>query len=712
MPTDATRDALLMNTIRTLSMDAVQKANSGHPGTPMALAPLSYTLYKDLMRHNPANPEWANRDRFILSAGHASMLLYSTLHVCGYDIGLEDIKNFRQLHSKCAGHPEYGLAPGIETTTGPLGQGVANSVGMAIAEKWLEEYFNRPGYKVVDYRVYAIAGDGCMMEGVSSEAASLAAHLGLDNLIWIYDSNRITIEGSTSLAFTEDVSARFKAYGWEVQHLSDANDTAAFSSAVGKAWDTKGRPSLIIVDSHIAWGAPNKQDHQSAHGEPLGDEEIKATKRNYGWDPEKTFYVPPEAEEFARNLKAKAADVENDWNLMFKKYSMEYPELAESFDLMMKRKLPKNWERTLPVFPADAKGMATRESNGKVLNAVAATVPWLLGGAADLAPSTKTLIKDAEHFQRGKYNGRNFHFGVRENAMGSIVNGMTLSKLRPYGSGFLIFSDYMRPTFRLAALMQQPAIFIFTHDSIGVGEDGPTHQPIEQIASLRAIPNLEVIRPGDANEVVAAWKYVMSLKDKPAALILTRQALPTLDRKKYASADGLLRGGYILADCKGLPEIILIATGSEVQLAVDAYERLSKEGIKCRVVSLPCWSQFERQGDAYWEKVLPSEVRCRVAIEAASSFGWRRYTGIDADSGLVAQREFGESAPLKALIQEFGFTVDRVVEVAKKTLKKFKSATPAAKSRKKSKPKAKKTTKKKAIKKIRVRSKTSKQKRR
>ncbi len=662
---------LHINTIRTLSMDAVQKANSGHPGTPMALAPIAYLLYGKVMRHNPTNPHWPNRDRFILSAGHASMLLYSTLHLCGYQLSLEDIKNFRQLHSKCAGHPEYGLAPGVETTTGPLGQGVANSVGFAIAQKWLAQYFNRPGFDVVDYRTYVIAGDGCMMEGISSEAASTAAHLGLDNLVWIYDNNRITIEGSTSLAFTEDVGARFRAYGWDVQHVTDANDLSALSSALAHAQQTKGRPSFIIVDSHIAYGAPHKQDTHAAHGEPLGEEEIRATKINYGWDPDKKFHVPEEIAAFRQSVMEKGQAAEKAWAIRFAEYAKQFPDLAKQFDSLQKRELPSGWDKNLPVFDADSKGLATRESNGKVLNAVAAGVPWLIGGAADLAPSTKTLIKNGGDFQKGSYNGRNMHYGVREHAMGAIVNGMTLSGLRAYGSGFLIFSDYMRPTFRLASLMQQPSIFIFTHDSIGVGEDGPTHQPVEQIASLRAIPNLEVIRPADANEVRVAWQYVMNLKDKPAALILTRQAVPTLDRKRFASAGGLLRGGYVLADCKGTPEVILMATGSEVQFAIGAYEKLTKSGVRARVVSLPCWSLFERQGKAYWEKVIPSAVRARVVVEAASSFGWRRYTGIDADSVIVAQREFGESAPLQALLEEFGYSTDRVVRAAKEALKKI-----------------------------------------
>ncbi|KAB2880431.1 transketolase [bacterium] len=690
-------EMLCINTIRTLSMDAVQQANSGHPGTPMGMAPVTFTLYDKFMRHNPANPNWPNRDRFILSAGHASMLLYSSLHINGYDIGLEDMKNFRQLHSKCAGHPEYGLAPGIETTTGPLGQGVANSVGFAIAQKWLAKYFNRPNFDLINYKIFSLAGDGCMMEGVSGEAASLAGHLGLNNLIWIYDNNRITIEGATSLAFTEDVGARFAAYHWNVLRVSDANDLNALSNALQSAVNEPSRPTMIIVDSHIAYGAPKKQDTHSAHGEPLGEEEIKATKKNYGWDPEKKFFVPDEVIKYAQDAVSKGKQVEEEWNQKFTEYSRTFPQLAKEFQLIQSRGLPEGWDSDLPEFPADSKGLAGRDASGKVLNAIAAKVPWLLGGAADLAPSTKTLITDGGHFQKDNYGGRNFHFGVREHAMGSIVNGMTLSKLRPYGAGFLIFSDYMRATFRLGALMEQNPIFIFTHDSIGVGEDGPTHQPIEQIPSLRAIPNLEVIRPADANEVTHAWKYVMGVKNRPSALILTRQALPTYDRKVFGSAAGLQRGGYILLDCQGMPDVILIGTGSEVQLCVGAYEKLTKEGINCRVVSLPCWSLFERQGKAYWEKVLPSSVRCRIAVEAASSFGWRRYTGIDADGGIVAMRDFGESAPLKALLQEFGFTVEAVVKLAKARLKHFQKGKPKAKKTITTKSAKKKT--KKAIKK-------------
>lgn len=659
-----------INTIRTLSMDAVQQANSGHPGTAMAMAPVTLTLFHDHLTFNPKNPNWPNRDRFILSAGHASMLLYSTLFVHGYDVTLEDMKSFRQLHSRCAGHPEYGLLPGVETTTGPLGQGAANSVGFAMAEKWLASYFNRPGHAIVDYKVVVLAGDGCMMEGLSGEAASLAGHLGLDNLVWIYDSNRITIEGSTDLAFTEDVGARFEAYHWNVLRVSDANDTAQVSKAIASAIGEKGRPTLIIIESHIAFGAPTKQDTAAAHGEPLGEDEIRAAKKNYGWDPDKKFHIPDEIRRYQETMISRGADAEKSWTTQFEAYRKAFPELASQFQSLHARTLPDGWEKSLPSFPADAKGVAGREASAKVLNVVAAAVPWFMGGAADLAPSTKTLISGADHFQKGHYGGRNFHFGVREHAMGAIVNGMTLSNLRAYGSGFLIFSDYMRPTFRLAALMEQPSIFIFTHDSIGVGEDGPTHQPIEHLASLRAIPHLDVVRPADANEVAFAWRHIMSLKDRPALLILTRQALPTFDRTKYAPADGVLRGGYVFSDCHGSPDIILIGTGSELQLCVAASDRLTAEGIQCRVVSLPCWSLFERQDAAYREEVLPSGVRCRLAVEAGSSFGWRHYAGIESDGTVLAQSRFGASAPIKALMTEFGFTTESVIEEARKTLAK------------------------------------------
>ncbi len=656
-------DELCINTIRTLSMDGVQKANSGHPGTPMALAPVAYTLFNKYLHFNPKNPHWPNRDRFVLSAGHASMLLYSTLHICGYDLPLEELKNFRQWDSKTPGHPEYHLTPGVETTTGPLGQGVANSVGMAIAQRWLASHFNRPGHEIVDYKIVAVAGDGCMMEGVSSEAASLAGHLGLSNVIWIYDNNHITIEGNTALAFTEDVGARFTAYHWNVLRVSDANDVELLSRALDLATKEKERPTLIIVDSHIAWGAPTKQDTSGAHGEPLGDEEIKLTKRRYGWPEDEKFLVPDRVADFTNMCATRGKELEDAWNAKFAAYAEAYPELANEWNLMHAGKLPEGWDKDLPEFPADPKGLASRESSSKVLAAVAKAVPWFIGGSADLTPSTKTRIPDGGDFQKGNYGGRNLHFGVREHAMGSILNGMALSKVHPYGSGFLIFSDYSRPTMRLSALMELPVTYIFTHDSIGVGEDGPTHQPIEQLASIRAIPYIVVLRPADANEVTESWRYIMEQHNRPVALILSRQALPTYDRSKYGSAKGLHKGAYVLADCEGTPQVILIGTGSEVQWCMGAYEKLTAEGVKVRVVSMPSWELFEEQSDEYREQVLPSSCRARVAVEAGTSIGWRRYVGFEG--AVIARREFGASAPLKELLKHFGFTVDEVVKQAK-----------------------------------------------
>ncbi len=670
MSTKSNLDNLCINTIRTLAMDAVQTANSGHPGTPMALAPVAFVLWDRFMHHNPANPDWPNRDRFVLSAGHASMLLYGMLHITGYELSLDDIKDFRQLHSKTAGHPEYGLAPGVETTTGPLGQGLANSVGMAIAQKWLSEHFNRPGHEIFNYHIFAICGDGDMMEGLSSEAASLAGHLGLTNLIWIYDNNHITIEGKTALAFSEDVAARFLAYNWHVQRVADANDLERLEQAIQIARDETQQPSLIVVDSHIAYGAPNKQDTHGAHGEPLGEEEIRAAKKNYGWDPDKKFFVPDEVKAYRDEVVAKGKRLEAEWRQKLAAYGTAHSELEQQWQLMEKRELPAEWEKNLPTFPADAKGLASRESNSKVLNALAERVPWLMGGSADLAPSTKTLIKGARSFQKNQYDGRNFHFGIREHAMAAILNGMSLSKLRPYGATFLVFSDYLRPALRLSALMEQPAIYIFTHDSIGVGEDGPTHQPIEHIGSLRAIPNIDVIRPADANEVTVMWKHILRLKDRPAALILTRQAIPTFDRTKYASAEGALRGAYILAGSQGTPHVLLMSTGSEVQLCLGAYEELQKEGIQARVISMPCWELFQRQEPSYWEEIMPRTVRARVAVEAGSTFGWRRYTGRHDEGGIVGMRDFGASAPIKALLAEFGLTVAGVVKEVKETLER------------------------------------------
>jgi len=665
-------DQLCINTIRTLSMDAVQAANSGHPGTPMALAPVAYSVYDRFMKFNPLNPNWINRDKFILSAGHASMLLYSTLHITGYDVSLDDIKTFRQLHSKCAGHPEYGHTPGVETTTGPLGQGVATSVGFAIAQKWLAAYFNKPNYNLIDYEIFALAGDGCMMEGISGEAASLAGHLGLDNLIWLYDNNHITIEGNTSLAFSEDVAARFKAYGWDVQHVSDANDLEMLSRAIQDAKKEKGRPSLIIVDSHIAYGAPNKQDTHGAHGAPLGEDEIKAAKKFYGWDPEKKFFVPDEVKEYSKQIIERGKKQNEEWDQLFAKYEKEYPELAAQLKLIRNRELPDNWGSSIPKFESGTK-VSGRAASGRVLNAIADNLPFMIGGSADLYPSTLTNIKSAQSFEKENYSGRNLHFGIREHAMGSIINGISLSGLKTYGSTFLVFSDYCRSSIRLSALMNLSVTYIFTHDSIGVGEDGPTHQPIEHIASLRAIPNLEVIRPADANEVAVMWKYIMKSKNTPTALILSRQDLPVFDRTKYSSAEGALKGGYVLADNDGTPDVILIATGSEVQLAVDAFEELKKEGIKARVVSMPNWNLYERQTPEYWESVLPNKVKARVAIEAGSTLGWRRFVGLHGDGEVLGMRTFGASGKLNNLLEEFGLTVEYVVKAAKKVINKNKN---------------------------------------
>ena len=676
-------DQISINTIRTLSMDAVQQANSGHPGTPMALAPVAYCLWQRLLRFDPEHPIWPNRDRFVLSNGHASMLLYSLLHLTGVktvnpnyetlgelSIKLDDIKRFRQLDSKCPGHPEYRLISGVETTTGPLGQGVSNSVGMAIAERWQAEYFNRPEYQLFDYNVYAICGDGDMMEGVSSEAASLAGHLKLSNICWIYDNNRITIEGTTEWAFTEDVATRFIGYGWNVTRVGDANDLDMLMRAFNVFQNSHDRPTLIIVDSHIAFGAPNKQDTKEAHGEPLGEDEIRLAKRNYGWPEDAKFLVPDGVREnFANGIGKRGRDLRTDWEAMFERYKRYFPELADHLQSMQRRELPKGWDKGLPVFPADPKGLASRDSSAKVLNALAQNVPWLIGGAADLAPSTKTRLTfdGAGDFEAGHYNGRNFHFGIREHAMCSILNGLSLSKVRAFGSGFLIFSDYSRPPMRLAAIMEIPVIYVFTHDSIGVGEDGPTHQPVEQLASLRALPGFIVLRPADANEVTEAWRVIMQLKHEPAALILSRQALPTIDRAKYASAAGLAKGAYVLADAPGgKPELILLATGSEVSLCLSVYEQLTAEGRKVRVVSMPSWEIFEKQNAEYRESVLPSAVTTRISVEQASTFGWTRYVGQAGKN--IGMKAFGASAPLKELQKKFGFTPDAVMAAARELL--------------------------------------------
>lgn len=672
-------EQLSINTIRTLAMDAVQAAKSGHPGAPMALAPVAYCLWNQFLRFDPNDPTWPNRDRFVLSAGHASMLLYALLHVSQVKavnddgatdepaVSLDEIKRFRQLESKCPGHPEYHLTAGVETTTGPLGQGAANSVGMAMAQRWMAQYFNRPGLTLIDYDVFAFCGDGCLMEGVSGEAASLAGHLKLSNLCWVYDNNRITIEGNTSLAFSEEVGARFQAYGWKVTQVKDANDVPALAQAfTAFKRETEG-PSLIIVDSHIAFGAPNKQDTHGAHGEPLGEEEIRLTKKNYGWPEEATFLVPEDVlTHFQAGIGARGKAERHAWLTVFRTYQERYPELAEQLSQMERRQLPENWDRGLPEFPADPKGMATRESSGKVLNAVAKEVPWLMGGSADLAPSTKTRLTfdGAGDFQAGTEGGRNLHFGVREHAMGAMLSGMALSKVRPYGSGFLIFSDYGRPAIRLAALMGIPVIYVFTHDSIGVGEDGPTHQPIEQVASLRAIPGLITIRPGDANEVVEAWRVIMQLQRQPVVLALTRQAVPTLDRTQYASAGGLAKGAYVLADASdGNPDVLLLTSGSEVSLCVEAYERLKGEGVKARVVSMPSWELFEQQSQAYRDSVIPPAVTARVSVEQATTFGWSQYVGLKGSR--IGMHAYGASAPAKDVLKHFGFTVERVVAAVK-----------------------------------------------
>ncbi len=676
-------DQLCINTIRTLSMDAVQKANSGHPGTAMAMAPVVYTIWQNYLRFDPSDPIWPDRDRFVLSIGHASMLIYSILHLTkvtsvdpNYErlgtpsVSLKDIENFRQLDSKCPGHPEYHWTSGIETTTGPLGQGVATSVGMAISQRWMASHFNRPGFDLITGDVYALCGDGCMMEGVSSEAASLAGHLRLGNLCWIYDNNHITIEGNTSWAFSDDVATRFIAYGWNVVRVGDANDTEMLKRAFDTFQRTHDRPTLIIVDSHIGYGAPHKQDTSAAHGEPLGEEEIKLTKRNYGWPEDAKFLVPEGVyDHFANGIGARGKTLRAAWEEKFAEYKKAWPELGLQLEQMQRRELPDGWEKSIPTFPADPKGMGGRDSSGKVLNAIAQIVPWLIGGSADLAPSTKTRLtfEGAGDFTPENYAGRNFHFGIREAAMTCIVNGMALSKIRAYGSQFLIFSDYARSPIRLSAIMEIPAIQIFTHDSIGVGEDGPTHQPVEHLLSLRAMPGIIVMRPGDANEVAEAWRVIMKLQHEPVCLILSRQNMPTLDRTKYAAASGVARGAYILACAApdGKPDVILIATGSEVGMTVDAYEKLVAEGVKARVVSMPSWELFDHQSQEYRDSVLPPSVQARVSVEQASTMGWNRYAHRN-----IGMTTFGASAPLKELQKKFGFTPDHIVSAAKEEIAK------------------------------------------
>ena len=693
MSDPAQLDQLCINTIRTLSIDAVQKSQSGHPGTPMDAAPTVYCLWQRFLRYDPDAPNWPNRDRFVLSAGHASMLLYSVLHVCGvkamnptYEqsdqlaVTLDDIKNFRQAGSRCTGHPEYGWTSGVETTTGPLGQGVATSVGMAIAQRWLAATYNRPGYELFDHNVYALCGDGDLMEGISSEAASLAGHLKLSNLCWIYDNNHITIEGATTLTFTEDVAARFRGYGWNVTRVSDANDLEMLSRGYQTFLDTLDRPTLIIVQSHIGYGAPHKQDTREAHGEPLGPAEVRLAKQFYAWDPDAQFYVPDGVPaHFRAECGRRGATLRAAWEKMLAAYGQQYPDLADQIDRMQRRDLPEGWDSALPTFPADAKGMATRDASGKVLNAIAEKVPWLLGGAADLAPSTKTHLHFdfAGEFQApgegGDYRGRNVHFGIREHAMCAIANGLSLSKLRPYAASFLIFTDYCRGALRLSAMMDLPVVYIWTHDSISMGEDGPTHQPIEQLASFRAMPGMIVLRPADANEVVEAWRVIMRVKDRPVSLVLTRQALGTVDRTKYAPASGVSRGAYVLADAPDhRPGVLLLATGSEVSLCIAAYEQLTSEGVQARVISMPSWELFESQSREYRDSVLPPEITARVAVEEASTFGWERYTGFDGT--ILGLHTFGLSAPLKVVAQHFGFDPAHVVAAAREQM-----ARPAAK---------------------------------
>jgi transketolase len=684
--TEAELDQLCVNTIRTLSIDAVQAADSGHPGTPMALAPVVYALWQREMRFDPDDPIWPNRDRFVLSCGHASMLLYSMLHLTqtkavnpAYErlgtptVSLDDIKKFRQLDSKCPGHPEYRWTSGVETTTGPLGQGYATSVGMAIARRYLAAHFNRPGFPLFDYNVYALGGDGCMMEGVAAEAASLAGHLGLAELCWIYDNNRITIEGETKLAFSDDVATRFIGYGWNVTRVGDANDLAMLTRAFATFHATTDRPTLIIVDSHIGYGS-RKQDTHGVHGAPLGEDEIKYVKRQYGWPEDARFLVPDGVyDHFGRGIGARSRTARQAWETQLAAYAKEFPALAEEHRRMQRRELPDGWDQKLPTFPPDAKGLAGRQASGQVLNALAKQIPWLVGGSADLAPSTLTRLtfEGAGDFERQTPGGRNFHFGIREHAMAAALNGMALSKLRVFGSGFFVFSDYARPAIRLSSIMELPVIHVFTHDSIGVGEDGPTHQPIEHLASLRAIPGLIVLRPGDANEVVEAWRFIAQSRHHPVVLVLSRQAMPTLDRSKYAPAAGLHKGAYVVADSAPAPEVILIGTGTEVGMCIAAHEQLVAGGVPSRVVSMPSWELFEDQPAAYRDAVLPPSVTARVVVEQASNFGWERYVG--RTGHMITMRTFGASAPLKELQSKFGFAPDNIVAAARAQLARASS---------------------------------------
>jgi len=680
-------DTLSINTIRTLSIDGVQKANSGHPGAPMALAPVAYVLWQEFLRYDPANPVWPNRDRFVLSNGHASMLLYSMLYLSGVKavdseykvqdkpaVSLDDLKNFRQLDSNTPGHPEYRITSGVETTTGPLGQGIGNSVGMAIAGMWLAARYNRPGFEVFNYNVYAICGDGDMMEGVGSEAASMAGHMKLSNLCWLYDANQITLDGPAKWSFTEDVATRFEGYGWNVLHAPDANDLRGVGQGIREFLLTKDSPTLVIVNSHIGYGSPKKQDTNAAHGEPLGEEEVRAAKKFYGWPEDAQFLVPDGVlDHFKEGVGKRGRELSSKWNDLFGKYKQQFPDLADNISRMQRRELPEGWDKNISTFPADAKGVATRESSGKILNAFAQNIPWLVGGAADLATSNKTTLKfdGAGDFQAGSYAGRNFHFGVREHAMAAALNGMALCKLRAFGGTFFNFTDYMRPSMRLASIMEIPTIYVLTHDSIGLGEDGPTHQPVEQLASLRAMPGMITMRPGDANEVVEAWRVILTRKHEPVSLVLSRQALPTLDRTKYAPASGVAKGAYVLADAQdGKPELILIGTGSELSLCVAAHEKLTAEGKRVRVVSMPSWELFEQQDQTYRDSVFPPSVRARVSVEAGSVFGWERYVGLDG--AIVGMTTFGASAPAGQLFKKYGFTIEHVLDVAKGVLAKKK----------------------------------------
>ncbi|HMI66657.1 MAG TPA: transketolase [Cyclobacteriaceae bacterium] len=656
-----------INTVRVLAADAVQKANSGHPGMPMGAAPMGHVLWSEAMNYNPQNPEWANRDRFILSAGHGCMLLYNFLFLTGYpDITMEDIKNFRQMHSKTAGHPEYGLLKGVEVTTGPLGQGFANGVGFAIAQKYLAVRYNKPGFEIFNYHIYAICSDGDLNEGVSSEAASLAGHLKLGNIIYLYDDNHISIEGDTKIAFTEDVAKRFEAYDWHVQIVEDGNDIQAIAQAVKKAKEETQRPSIIKIRTHIAFGSPNKVDTAGAHGSPLGEAELKLVKQNLGFDPEKSFVVPDDVLAFYRGCGKKGSEKEKTWNELYKGYQKAHPDLAKEYELLSSGKLPDGWKEKLPVFKAEEGKIATRQASGKVLNAIADSLPSLIGGSADLAPSTETWLKKYEAFTASNYAGRNFHFGIREHGMGSILNGMALTKgIIPFGATFLIFSEYMRPPLRLAAIMKVRPIVVYTHDSIGLGEDGTTHQPVEQLISLRSIPNMTVIRPADANETAQAWRVALEHQDGPVLIVLTRQGLPVIDQTKYGSASQLEKGAYILSDSEK-PKVILIATGSEVSLIMEAQAKLKEQGIAARVVSMPSWELFEKQDSAYKEKVLPSGIRKRLAVETASPLGWHKY--VTDEGAIIGMTTFGESGPIGDLMKFFGFTVDHVVKKAKELI--------------------------------------------